>query len=226
MAYRAFAPLIRLQAVTAIGIQLWYRQHHRGVAGLGGQTGCQRQRGRQHISTLGIHQHTVLKTHMQTRRFQAALCQCIQFKSGLKHAPGMHHGHLRNAFIGPGLPGSLLLKLLRRHQDPASPQRAFNFHRVAVYALAFGIWETNDRLTSIPSTWKCGTAYSLTRKKPGLSSISSTVTLASRRGWDACKSSPGSVISVTSPRTQLFSSSSSRRRSLVVPMFSRWISFR
>ncbi|EIQ92355.1 hypothetical protein YPPY01_1106, partial [Yersinia pestis PY-01] len=67
----------------------------------------------------------------------------------------MHHGHLRNAFIGPCLPGSLLLKLLRRHQDPASPQRAFNFHRVAVYALAFGIWETNDRLTSIPSTWKC-----------------------------------------------------------------------
>ncbi len=50
-------------------------------------------------------------------------------------------------------------------------------------AFAFGIWLTSDRLTSIPSTPKCGTAYSFTRKKPGLSSISSTTTLASRSGW-------------------------------------------
>lgn len=32
-------------------------------------------------------------------------------------------------------------------------------------AFAFGIWETRERLTSIPSIWKCGTAKSLTRKK-------------------------------------------------------------
>lgn len=73
---------------------------------------------------------------------------------------------------------------------------------VRTYAFAFGIWLTSDRLTSIPSTWKCGTAYSFTRKKPGLSSISSTTTLASRSGWEACSSSPGSVISVTRLRTR------------------------
>ncbi len=93
-------------------------------------------------------------------------------------------------------------------------------------AFALGICETSDRLISIPSIWKCGTMNSLIRKKPGLSSISSTVTFASRSGCDACSSSPGSFISVTSPLIQLFSSSSSRRRSLVVPMFSRWMSFR
>jgi predicted component of type VI protein secretion system len=32
----------------------------------------------------------------------------------------------------------------------------------------------------------------------------STTTLASRSGWEACSSSPGSVISVTRLRTQVF----------------------
>ena len=55
---------------------------------------------------------------------------------------------------------------------------------------------------------------SLTLKKPGLSSMSSTMTWASRSGCGACSSSLGSVISVTSSLIQVLSSSSSSRRSL------------
>ena len=90
---------------------------------------------------------------------------------------------------------------------PPAPQRTFRFHHRP--NLRLRLWHlANQRQIDVhPSTWKCGTAYSFTRKKPGLSSISSTTTLASRSGWEACSSSPGSVISVTRLRTQVFSSS-------------------
>ncbi len=97
---------------------------------------------------------------------------------------------------------------------------------VRTYAFAFGIWLTSDRLTSIPSTRKCGTAYSFTRKKPGLSSISSTTTLASRSGWESLQLVAGVGHFGHRAPHPVFSSSSSRRRSLVVPIFSRWIIFR
>ncbi len=102
----------------------------------------------------------------------------------------------------PGCIRSLLLKMLRRHHNAPAPQRTFRFHHRP--NLRLRLWHlANQRQIDVhPLDSKCGTAYSFTRKKPGLSSISSTTTLASRSGWEACSSSPGSVISVTVLRTR------------------------
>ncbi len=94
---------------------------------------------------------------------------------------------------------------------------------VRTYAFAFGIWLTSDRLTSIPRPE--------VRHRVQLHAEEARVILdifhhhaGIAQRMEACSSSPGSVISVTVH--PVFSSSSSRRRSLVVPIFSRWIIFR
>ncbi|MNX96413.1 hypothetical protein D3C86_1287260 [compost metagenome] len=224
------------QAVVAIGLLQWQGQEQGRRLGFAGQQARQLQTQGQSIDMVGVDQGAVWHAQAQASGLELAQAQCLQVKRDVLDAPGVHQGQTSQTLVGPGFPACLLLELLRRQQCPRGPQGAVDFHEVEslrnglglhrTQAFALGICETSDRLTSMPSTWKCGTAYNLTRKKPGLSSMSSTVTLPARNGCEACRSSPGSSISVTKPPTHLFSSNSSNRRSLVVPTFSRWISFR
>ena len=96
---------------------------------------------------------------------------------------------------------------------------------VRTYAFAFGIWLTSDRLTSIP---RHGSAAPRTASRGRIPVILDIfhhhAGIAQRMGGLQLVAGVGHF-GHRAPHP-VFSSSSSRRRSLVVPIFSRWIIFR
>ena len=180
IAQRSFS-LLTLTEITAVTMGKRQRQqNNRAVVRQRVQIAGERQ----NIAHVRIDQRAISKTQAYCLRFQLSGHQGIAVKEHIRDPPRMTNTKLRNAVIAERFPAGLLLKLLRGQECPLSPQWSMNFHITPLpgQAFAFGIWETSDRLISIPSIWKCGTAKSLTRKKPGLSSISSTITLPSRSG--------------------------------------------
>ncbi len=96
---------------------------------------------------------------------------------------------------------------------------------VRTYAFAFGIWLTSDRLTSIPSTRKWHRVQLHAEESRVILDIfHHHAGIAQRMGGLQLVAGVGHF-GHRAPHP-VFSSSSSRRRSLVVPIFSRWIIFR
>ncbi|CDF84142.1 hypothetical protein PKB_2795 [Pseudomonas knackmussii B13] len=161
IAHRSRRARLADQAIATVGLEQRQGQQQDDLLAWLGRQLRQVQRRRQRVDLVAVDQRAVGQAYAQLRGLDPVEAQGLQVECHGLDAPGVNLGQVGDAFVGPGLPARLLLELLGRQQGPGDPQGAVDLHDdflASDQAFALGICETSDRFTSMPSTWKCGTA--------------------------------------------------------------------
>ncbi|MNV86810.1 hypothetical protein D3C71_1808640 [compost metagenome] len=70
---------------------------------------------------IGIDQRAIRHAHPHTGGLELAQTQGLQVERHPLDTPGMYQRQMSHTLVGPSLPASLLLELLRGQQSPRSP---------------------------------------------------------------------------------------------------------